>query len=305
MSKDVMIVTGAGQISMAIARRVGFGKKIVLGDKNPKNCETIAKIMTPIYERKFYPCSYGFRPGRSCLGGGTENSRERNERTGRCKEQEREETQNESRKVERTNPGREHRGQKGEQPVISRRGGSPCGNQKGFPCRLPRHGSPCRHGRKACTGGLWRPLERDVLLSDPRLYPLCPLSHSRPERSSDPGHRGDRALLLPRGGKEGPLDSSPPPCPVLPGRAGSKRSCNHRPCLLSPCPSHQCGTAEDADRRRHPGRTSGPVSRTPPLPLSGREPLPPVRQSAVGERSRAQRDTEGEKRRRRTIEEGA
>ena len=46
MSKDVMIVTGAGQISMAIARRVGFGKKIVLGDKNPKNCETIAKTMT-------------------------------------------------------------------------------------------------------------------------------------------------------------------------------------------------------------------------------------------------------------------
>ena len=46
MSKDVMLVTGAGQISMAIARRVGFGKKIVLGDKNPKNCEMIAKIMT-------------------------------------------------------------------------------------------------------------------------------------------------------------------------------------------------------------------------------------------------------------------
>ena len=45
MSKDVMIVTGAGQISMALARRVGFGKKIVLGDKNPKNCEMIAKIM--------------------------------------------------------------------------------------------------------------------------------------------------------------------------------------------------------------------------------------------------------------------
>ena len=41
-----MIVTGAGQISMAIARRCGFGKKIVLGDKNMKNCETIAKIMT-------------------------------------------------------------------------------------------------------------------------------------------------------------------------------------------------------------------------------------------------------------------
>ena len=34
--KDVMIVTGAGQISMAIARRVGFGMKIVMGDKSMK-----------------------------------------------------------------------------------------------------------------------------------------------------------------------------------------------------------------------------------------------------------------------------
>jgi NAD(P)-dependent dehydrogenase (short-subunit alcohol dehydrogenase family) len=44
--KDVMLVTGAGQISMAIARRTGFGKKIILGDKNMKNCETIARVMT-------------------------------------------------------------------------------------------------------------------------------------------------------------------------------------------------------------------------------------------------------------------
>ena len=43
--KDVMIVTGAGQISMAIARRIGFGMKIVMGDKNLKNAESIAKIM--------------------------------------------------------------------------------------------------------------------------------------------------------------------------------------------------------------------------------------------------------------------
>ena len=43
--KEVMIVTGAGQISMAIARRVGYGKKIVLGDKNMENCRSIAKIM--------------------------------------------------------------------------------------------------------------------------------------------------------------------------------------------------------------------------------------------------------------------
>lgn len=45
MSKDVVILTGAGQIGMAIARRVGFGKKIVIGDKSVKNAETIAKIM--------------------------------------------------------------------------------------------------------------------------------------------------------------------------------------------------------------------------------------------------------------------
>ena len=45
MKKEVMLVTGAGQISMAIARRVGFGKKIILGDKSMKNCEAIAKIM--------------------------------------------------------------------------------------------------------------------------------------------------------------------------------------------------------------------------------------------------------------------
>lgn len=44
--KDVMLVTGAGQISMAIARRVGYGKKIILGDKNIGNANAIARIMT-------------------------------------------------------------------------------------------------------------------------------------------------------------------------------------------------------------------------------------------------------------------
>ncbi len=43
--KEVMIVTGAGQISMAIARRVGYGKKIVMGDKNIRHAEAIAEIM--------------------------------------------------------------------------------------------------------------------------------------------------------------------------------------------------------------------------------------------------------------------
>ena len=45
MKKEVMLVTGAGQISLAIARRIGFGKKIILGDKNIENANTIAKIM--------------------------------------------------------------------------------------------------------------------------------------------------------------------------------------------------------------------------------------------------------------------
>ena len=45
MKKEVMILTGAGQIGMAIARRMGYGKKIVMGDKNPDNAKAIAEIM--------------------------------------------------------------------------------------------------------------------------------------------------------------------------------------------------------------------------------------------------------------------
>lgn len=45
MKKEVLLVTGAGQISMAIARRIGFGKKILLGDKKIENANAIAKIM--------------------------------------------------------------------------------------------------------------------------------------------------------------------------------------------------------------------------------------------------------------------
>lgn len=45
MKKDVMILTGAGQIGMAIARRMGYGKKIVIGDKNPDHAKAITEIM--------------------------------------------------------------------------------------------------------------------------------------------------------------------------------------------------------------------------------------------------------------------
>lgn len=44
--KDVMILTGAGQIGMAIARRIGYDKKIVIGDKSIKNAEIITKILS-------------------------------------------------------------------------------------------------------------------------------------------------------------------------------------------------------------------------------------------------------------------
>ena len=44
-NKDVMIVTGAGQIGMAIARRVGYGMKIVLGDKSLEHAKVIAETM--------------------------------------------------------------------------------------------------------------------------------------------------------------------------------------------------------------------------------------------------------------------
>lgn len=45
MSKNVMIWTGAGQIGMAIARRMGYGMKIIVGDKNAGNVHATAKIM--------------------------------------------------------------------------------------------------------------------------------------------------------------------------------------------------------------------------------------------------------------------
>lgn len=44
-TKDVMILTGAGQIGMAIGRRMGYGMKIIVGDNRMANAEAIADIM--------------------------------------------------------------------------------------------------------------------------------------------------------------------------------------------------------------------------------------------------------------------
>ena len=43
--KNVMLLTGAGQIGMAIARRVGYGMKIVIADKKAENAQAISKTM--------------------------------------------------------------------------------------------------------------------------------------------------------------------------------------------------------------------------------------------------------------------
>ena len=45
MKKDVMILTGAGQIGMAIAHRMGYGMKIVVGDRRKENAEATADVM--------------------------------------------------------------------------------------------------------------------------------------------------------------------------------------------------------------------------------------------------------------------
>ena len=43
--KDVILLTGAGQIGMAITRRMGYGKKIVVGDKKRENACAICTIL--------------------------------------------------------------------------------------------------------------------------------------------------------------------------------------------------------------------------------------------------------------------
>lgn len=45
MKKEVILWAGAGQIGMAIARRIGTGKKIVVGDKKLENAASTAEIM--------------------------------------------------------------------------------------------------------------------------------------------------------------------------------------------------------------------------------------------------------------------
>lgn len=45
MKQNVMLLIGADQIGVAIAHRMGYGMKIVIGDKKTENAQTIAKTM--------------------------------------------------------------------------------------------------------------------------------------------------------------------------------------------------------------------------------------------------------------------
>lgn len=45
MRKEVMLLTGAGQIGMAIARRMGYGMKVIIGDKKIENANAICDVM--------------------------------------------------------------------------------------------------------------------------------------------------------------------------------------------------------------------------------------------------------------------
>ena len=60
--KDIVILTGAGQIGMAIARRISMGKKLIIGDKSRKNGETITKIMNEAgFDAEFVECDLSSR----------------------------------------------------------------------------------------------------------------------------------------------------------------------------------------------------------------------------------------------------
>ena len=46
MKKNVVLWMGAGQIGMAIVRRIGHGKKIIVSDKRPANAKMTAKVLS-------------------------------------------------------------------------------------------------------------------------------------------------------------------------------------------------------------------------------------------------------------------
>jgi NAD(P)-dependent dehydrogenase (short-subunit alcohol dehydrogenase family) len=46
IKKDIIVLTGAGQLGMAIVRRMGYGNKIIIADWKLENAQAIAKTLT-------------------------------------------------------------------------------------------------------------------------------------------------------------------------------------------------------------------------------------------------------------------
>ena len=60
--KEVVLLTGAGQIGMAIARRIGYGKKIIIGDKSIGNAEKVCEILTQAgFDSQAFECDISSR----------------------------------------------------------------------------------------------------------------------------------------------------------------------------------------------------------------------------------------------------
>ena len=57
--KDVMILTGAGQIGMAIARRMGYGMKVIVGDRRMENAEMVTGIAIMLLFVHFMTLGFG------------------------------------------------------------------------------------------------------------------------------------------------------------------------------------------------------------------------------------------------------
>lgn len=59
---EVVLLTGAGQIGMAIARRTGYGKKIVIGDKRLENAEAVSKTLIEAgFDAEAFECDISSR----------------------------------------------------------------------------------------------------------------------------------------------------------------------------------------------------------------------------------------------------
>ena len=55
MTKEVLLVTGAGQIGLAIVRRMGYGKKIVIAAMISTTASAISRAVSSFFIIKLRP----------------------------------------------------------------------------------------------------------------------------------------------------------------------------------------------------------------------------------------------------------